>query len=64
MKPENRDAAAERLSQARAHRDVLWGACQSWNEDARIAHLAGFCTALCGGDVTLGRALATEAIWS
>jgi hypothetical protein len=60
------DAAVggERLKRARARRDLLWSACQSWKEDDRIGHLTGYCTQLCGGDAKAGGALAAEAIWS
>jgi hypothetical protein len=61
------DAAAvrsEALKRAKARRDLLWRACQSWKEDDRIGHLVGYCTQLCGGDAKAGGALAAEAIWS
>ena len=64
LEAQNMDVATERLRRARAHRDRLWSACQSWKEEARIGHLARFCTGLCGGDVIAGEALAREAIWS
>lgn len=52
------------LKRAKARRDLLWRACQSWPEDNRIDDLVAFCTALCGGDAQAGGALAREAIWS
>ena len=54
----------EMLARARAHRDLLWNACLSWKEDARIDNLVAFCTKLCGGDREAGAWLATETIWS
>lgn len=60
LKPDLR----QQLKRATARRDLLWRRCRSWNEDDRIDELVAWCTALCGGDATVGAALAREAIWS
>lgn len=56
--------AAERMRRATAYRDTLWRTQPYRREDARIAELVSYCTALCGGDARAGGALAMEAIWS
>ena len=55
---------AQRLTRAKAYRDRLWCICRRQREDARIAELVSYCTALCQGDAQAGGALAAEAIWS
>ena len=56
--------AVEHLKRATAYRNRLWSMWLGQREDRRVAELASYCTALCGGDATAGEALATEAIWS
>jgi len=55
---------AEHLKRATAYRNRLWSMLLGQREDRRVAELASYCTALCGGDAKAGEALATEAMWS
>jgi hypothetical protein len=55
---------AQRLAHAKAYRNTLWRIRTNKREDARIAELVSWCTAVCEGDPKAGAALAVEAIWS